>query len=527
MLPAHVVSIWQNVGSSSKNFGQSTKFWFEIHSRPSDKTHRSELFQDVFGIGLETESVHRLGDHTGHRLRWADLFEIWTALSPFGHVHDQPFRTRIAISTSKHVENHWLVFKLVILSENNEFQAKLNLFKNDGKENVVGFHLKRKSSPDSRTSSFAIKTYNFAQYQVIQAQFTLTYGQNDVVGSTAEEDTALFTGRVFYNNHRRPDATLTGSVSLNNISQSLNPVIKKCKQRNQVSACFEVFENKYNRLSMEIHSKKHVPEAIQQLYHQLYVLVSAKYQEGVEDAEPDKTLSRPTHYQILFDSFFVDGDLFYNLLVSGKQRSMRIRDLQLPFRFPWPSKSFHSEYFLAHLWPSLRAPICSQEGDLLNTFDGTKRRYGGPNCMTLYAADCVGGTFLLLHRPGESRIIFNGGNLSITEESLLVKSVYLDGERTPLELGQTKKFRGALFGLRRFDYHLVLQVVLPQDVSLVLRGRDLSVKAGYRYRGRLCGICGDSDGDWSNDQDSPKGRPLINSEDKRLNWVLDRETCPK
>lgn len=252
---------------------------------------------------------------------------------------------------------------------------------------------------------------------------------------------------------------------------------------------------KFHGMKGEINLKKPLPDQVRHLYRRLKFLMVKKHYGSMS-------------YDI--DDKLEEGQMkvWLNSTVDSHRSDLVIQDRT--GRQSWTG--FHSAFLIPWLRPSgspikvfyhntLNQPVCTLtvgERPEVETFDGrdipAEDLVSG--CEYLLLSNCKGRkTFAITYKkPDDTYTILydNRNKIVVTASGFTV-----DGVEQPQKSGLVSK----IADVSLFRYKGILAVQLPNKVALIREEGSSTayVKSSRIFRGRTCGLCGDFDGNGSND----------------------------
>ena len=252
---------------------------------------------------------------------------------------------------------------------------------------------------------------------------------------------------------------------------------------------------KFHGMNGEINLKKPLPDQVRHLYRRLKFLMVKKHYGSMS-------------YDI--DDKLEEGKMkvWLNSTVDSQRSDLVIQDKT--GRQSWIG--FHSSFLIPWLRPSgspikvfyhntLNQPVCTLtvgEKPEVETFDGrdVPAEDLASGCEYLLVSNCKGRkTFAITYKKSDDTytVLYDNKNkIVVTPTGFTV-----DGVEQPEKSGLVNK----VADVSLFRYKGILAVQLPNKVALI---REEGTSTGYVkssriFRGRTCGLCGDFDGNGSND----------------------------
>ncbi|RWS24485.1 hypothetical protein B4U80_13212 [Leptotrombidium deliense] len=173
--------------------------------------------------------------------------------------------------------------------------------------------------------------------------------------------------------------------------------------------------------------------------------------------------------------------------------------------------------------PLFNFPLCQINSDSVTTFDGNKQFEMKNSCpkKMLAVGDCSKFQFFVIRNEDDSVTIFYNHRHNITFKE---KHIYVNDKPQDFSAEPMKTYPDFIVIQRALGAGFVHRLDLPYSLKIIHANKQLSIFATPFYKNQLCGVCGNQDGDWSNDIISPK-KEMIDRKKLYESWSFGDRTC--
>ncbi|XP_068082316.1 vitellogenin isoform X2 [Anabrus simplex] len=218
-----------------------------------------------------------------------------------------------------------------------------------------------------------------------------------------------------------------------------------------------------------------------------------------------------------------------NLWIRTPSREVEYTGIGIPITMSTVLLRLNTEY--SPMEQVLGTGSCGVTPDNVTTYDGVHFTYHMGSCWHVLTKDC----------SGKSRIVVLGR----TEKNVTMAEINVDNYKiisllpelriainqkpvtlTPMQVTELRDLSGTTIAQISTSPDRTIKIRLPEhDMTVLYANSSVLISAGFGSRSRLCGLCGDNDGELVDDLKTPRGVVEHSPQEFALSYVLHEDEC--